>query len=379
MQRALAILQFEVSALMAEPVPFATAAVKLLRVLCEDGKRAMGEMRLVDQDVRLIRWTALWHADHLEPAAFEAISRGVAVTRGQGLIGRVWASGQPEWMTDVTREPTFLRAAWAAKLGLHTAFAFPLQNDGEINGVIALFSHETRQPDAGLMAEMLALGKDIGPFVEKQLATTRSSAYFRLMVENQPDILAILGADGKILFENAAVEKVLGYTQKERIGRSIFDFIHPDDLPTTFEAFRSGLQSPGSVQKLEVRARHKDGTWRWLESAGKILKDEAGATVAIVTSRDMTERRRAEEATVAMSAGSPDGRHLSKLAAEKGLSKQEMEVLALAAQGLTNRRIAQLVSLSPYTVKDYMSAAMKKLRAKNRTEAVLAASQRGLL
>jgi PAS domain S-box-containing protein len=354
------------------------AAAKLLRALCEDGKRAMGELWLVDQDARLIRWSTLWHADHLEPAAFEVISRGVAAARGQGLIGRVWASGEPEWITDITREPTFLRAAWAAKLGLYTAFAFPLQNAGKVVAVIALFSHEPQEPDSNLMGAMSALGQDIGPFVEKQLATDRSSVYFHLLVENQPDILAILGADGKILFENAAVERVLGYTPKERIGRNVFDFIHPDDLPRTFEAFRNGLQSPGSVQKVEVRARCKDGTWRWLETAGNIISGEGGTPVAIATSRDVTERKNAEEPTPAQSGESPDGR-LARLAAEAGLSKQEVEVLALAAQGLTNKLIGQLISLSPYTAKDYMSAAMKKLGAKNRTEAVLAASKHGLL
>jgi PAS domain S-box-containing protein len=121
--------------------------------------------------------------------------------------------------------------------------------------------------------------------------THRSERYFRDLTESTNDILSVLRIDGTIEYENSAVERVLGYQALERHGRSVFDFIHPDDIPLTIDSIWAGMQEPGSVQRIEVRARHRNGHWVWLECVGSIKMEKAGPIV-IVASRDITDRKR---------------------------------------------------------------------------------------
>ncbi len=65
--------------------------------------------------------------------------------------------------------------------------------------------------------------------------------------------------------------------------------------------------------------------------------------------------------------------------ANQDLSSRELEVLRLAARGLSNRRIAELLDLSPRTIEVHMSNIFGKVGAGSRTEAVFIASRRGLI
>ncbi len=115
--------------------------------------------------------------------------------------------------------------------------------------------------------------------------------YFRLLIENTSDILTILGADGTIRYESPSIQRVLGYAPDELLGRNIFEFIHPDDLPGVQEFYRRQLTIQGVAPALEVRFRTRDGGWRVLESIGNNLLHEPSVAGIVVHSRDITERR----------------------------------------------------------------------------------------
>jgi PAS domain S-box-containing protein len=105
---------------------------------------------------------------------------------------------------------------------------------------------------------------------------------FKTMIENLPDRVTILGEDGTTLYENPAVEHQVGYTPEELMGRNNLVLIHPDDRQRLMEAEAGVL--------VEYRHRHKDGSWRVLESAGRRMVDESGKGVAIVITRDISTR-----------------------------------------------------------------------------------------
>ena len=126
-------------------------------------------------------------------------------------------------------------------------------------------------------------------------ALRQSGEYFRALIENSSDIITILNAKGKILFESPSIERILGYQTEELIGRTVFDLIHPNDVHEALAAFSGELQQVGAQNAIEYRFRHRDGSWRFLESISKNLLNDPHVGGLVVNSRDITERRRAEE------------------------------------------------------------------------------------
>src|SRR6185295_10557676 len=80
------------------------------------------------------------------------------------------------------------------------------------------------------------------------------------------------------------------------VGRNAFDLIHPHDLQDVLTAFKGELNAGNSQQEaVEYRFRHRDGSWRHLESIGKNMVNDPHVRGIVVNSRDITERKRAEE------------------------------------------------------------------------------------
>ena len=119
---------------------------------------------------------------------------------------------------------------------------------------------------------------------------------FRLITENAADMIAVVDMEGKRIFNSLSYEKVLGYSLDELKESSAFEQIHPDDRESVKsagdEARRTGVGRP-----LEYRVRHKDGTWRVLESTASVIRDAKGEPQhMVIVNRDVTERKRAAEA-----------------------------------------------------------------------------------
>ena len=122
-----------------------------------------------------------------------------------------------------------------------------------------------------------------------------SEECFRSLIENALDLITMLDANGIILYESPSVEHVLGYHPEELIGRSVFELIHPDDLPAVLEGVAEALEQPNTLISAEFRMRSKDGSWRYLEVRGRNLLDDPAVRSMVVNSRDVTEHKRARE------------------------------------------------------------------------------------
>jgi PAS domain S-box-containing protein len=122
-----------------------------------------------------------------------------------------------------------------------------------------------------------------------------SEARFRSLISNATDIITILDVDGIIRFESPPIERILGYHREELLGRNAFEVVHPDDRAATWAAFERALADPTLVPTIEFRFRHRDGSWRWLESTGTNLLNDPNVGGFVVNSRDITERKRANE------------------------------------------------------------------------------------
>jgi two-component system cell cycle sensor histidine kinase/response regulator CckA len=119
---------------------------------------------------------------------------------------------------------------------------------------------------------------------------------FRLISENAADLIAVVDMQGNRIYNSLSYEKVLGYTAEELRSSSSFEQIHPEDKvhvqQAAEQARRTGVGCP-----MEYRIRHKDGTWRVLESTASVIRNSKGQPEKIVVvNRDITERKRAAEA-----------------------------------------------------------------------------------
>jgi PAS domain S-box-containing protein len=109
-----------------------------------------------------LRCEATWCAEPLAFEAFENVTRTRVFRPNEGLPGRVWATGSPEWLNDVVRDANFPRVSLALEHGLRTACAFPVIADDVTAGVIELFSARLRPADEGLTDVLETLGRVAG-------------------------------------------------------------------------------------------------------------------------------------------------------------------------------------------------------------------------
>ncbi|HVL23437.1 MAG TPA: PAS domain S-box protein, partial [Thermomicrobiales bacterium] len=137
----------------------------------------------------------------------------------------------------------------------------------------------------------VAMMENITERKRAEAALLRSEARFRALVQNASDIITILGAKGTILYQSPALEGVLGFDPEELVGGHAFDLVHPEDLPYVREHFEEALKRPGSNVQAIYRFRHKDGSWRWLESTGTNLLADPAVGGVVINSRDITESR----------------------------------------------------------------------------------------
>ncbi len=119
---------------------------------------------------------------------------------------------------------------------------------------------------------------------------------FRLISENAADMLAVVDMEGRRIFNSLAYTKVLGYTSEELKASSALEQIHPEDRDRVKAAAETARQT-GVGATLEYRIRHKDGTWRDLESTSSVIHNAKRVPEKLViVNRDITERKRASEA-----------------------------------------------------------------------------------
>ena len=119
---------------------------------------------------------------------------------------------------------------------------------------------------------------------------------FRLISENAADMIAVVDMEGRRLYNSLAYQKILGYSPEELKKSSSLDQIHPEDLEGV-KAAAAEARRTGIGKNLEYRIRHKDGTWRVLESTSSVIGNAKGEPEKLViVNRDITERKRASEA-----------------------------------------------------------------------------------
>ncbi|MFC6955009.1 PAS domain S-box protein [Halorubellus litoreus] len=118
--------------------------------------------------------------------------------------------------------------------------------------------------------------------------------WYRALVAEVNDLVTVTDTDGTITYVTPAVERVLGYDPQVMIGRQGYEFVHPDDRDENREAMETVLSNPSASTSVEVRFKHADGSWRWIEATIRNRLDDDTIDGILLSSRDVTERKQYE-------------------------------------------------------------------------------------
>jgi diguanylate cyclase (GGDEF)-like protein/PAS domain S-box-containing protein len=115
------------------------------------------------------------------------------------------------------------------------------------------------------------------------------------IMDNMGDIVAVFDFNGIVTFVTESYQRILGYGRDELVGQNALEYIHPDDREPLMRSFARVLES-GNEKEI-FRLCHRDGQYIWFEGVGRIMRNEEGSVEGVVVGcRDITERKRAEEA-----------------------------------------------------------------------------------
>jgi PAS domain S-box-containing protein len=120
------------------------------------------------------------------------------------------------------------------------------------------------------------------------------SDWYRTLVEEVDDLVTVVDTDGTITYVSPAVTRILGYDPDELVGHEGFEFVHPEDRERNAAALEAVLSHPSGSETVEVRFRHADGSWRWIEATMRNRLDDDVIDGILLSSRDITERKEYE-------------------------------------------------------------------------------------
>jgi len=118
-----------------------------------------------------------------------------------------------------------------------------------------------------------------------------TTAWYRTLVEEVNDLATVVDTDGTITYVSPAVTRILGYDPDELIGHEGYEFVHPDDRERNAEAVERVLSDGSEPETVEVRFKHADGSWRWIEATMRNRLDDSVIDGILLSSRDITERK----------------------------------------------------------------------------------------
>ena len=290
----LRVLALSVPALIADAETTSDAIRSVIRAICQAEGWECGRYLRPDPDGAAMRQVEEWGIDEPAVQRFLERARGIAHRPGLGLTGIVWQSGEPTWVADASKDPRALLRAMTSELTFRGAFHFPVKSRGRTIGVLGFNSRERREPDGHVLSAVLAIGSQIGQFLERKRAE-EDLRRFRTAMDASPDIIVLIDPVAvRYVDANATACRVLGYTREELLQADPQELVSVprDRLAAEYRRMLEGATGTGSMLG---SYRRKDGTTFPFESTRQVVRSGDGVLIAAI-SRDISERVSADRA-----------------------------------------------------------------------------------
>lgn len=168
-------------------------------------------------------------------------------------------------------------------------------------GWIFCYLPDTEAQIAGLLGLLLtglfirAYGQATAERERAEAAVRDREERFRILVQDSLDVLSVIDEHGHPSYLSPGISKVTGFPVEHYDRGGYAGHIHPDDLPVMLGALDLINADPASHQTIQVRIRHANGQWRWMEATLRDFRDKPAVGGIVTTFRDVTERREIQE------------------------------------------------------------------------------------
>ena len=230
--------------------------------------------------------------------------------------------------------------------------------------------------ELGDQSYIQAMVRDITERKRVEEALRESEERFRSLIQSSSDIIVILDQNGLITYESPSMEQILRYPAGEMIGKNPLDYMHPEDITGVVKALAEVFEDVNPGVPTEFRFKRADGTWVYLEAIGNNLIDYPGINGVVITARDITERKKAEELKLDMERRLLHSQKLESLGVMAGGIAHDFNNLLMAILG--NLDLARLdLSLGSRSRPFIDQALVAARRAADLTNQMLAYSGKG--
>ncbi|HEX7588919.1 MAG TPA: PAS domain S-box protein, partial [Anaerolineae bacterium] len=307
--------QYAATRALADSDTLRDAAPKILQAICESAGWQIGCLWTLDRDADVLRCAEAWHDPSVAVEEFAALTREILFVPGMDLPGRVWATQNPAWISDVAKDTNFPRAKVAAKNNLHGAFGFPIVSDEGFTGVVEFFSLEIRPPDEAFLRIMSAVGSQIGQFVERKKAEEAlrlSREQQAIILQGVADGITAQDTKGRLIYANDAAARLIGYSSPQALLEAPitevmdnFQVLDESGQPVSRDLLPGRLALAGEQpQPMLVQFRNaRKGEVRWsLISATPVRNQQGQVQFAINIFHDITERQKADAGSARLAA-----------------------------------------------------------------------------
>jgi diguanylate cyclase (GGDEF)-like protein/PAS domain S-box-containing protein len=291
-------LEHAVNRCLATAEDIGTALATVMRSICETEAWQCGRYWRVDKASRTLRFELGWGVDKPEVQQFVEQSRGLVFPPGVGLAGIVWQTGEPLWVTDITKDPR-VTVVVARPSGMRGAFVFPATAGGEIIGVFGFTSRDVREPDGRLLQAMRVIGSQIGQFVQRKQAEEvlrESEERFRSLTQLSYEVYWEQDDQYRftLLSENGPDWIKAG--KHRLVGRRRWDQDYVNMTPQAWAVHIADLDARRPFRDLELCRLNQHGERVWISASGEPIFDASGAFRGYRgVGKDITARKRDEE------------------------------------------------------------------------------------
>ena len=214
------------------------------------------------------------------------------------FLGRVFRDKRPAWIADTTLPGSAERIAQAAHAGLRSAFAFPVIVHHTVAAVLEFFAKEPGEPDELLLDAITSVSGQLARLIERHRAETRiraSEARLRAILDNEPECVKVFDTDGTLVEMNRAGLAMLEVESIEQVRDiGLETFVSPEYRERFASFIDAGRTSESN--ELEFEMVSLKGTRRCMEAhAGVMQFPDGGDAALLVVTRDITDRKRAEQ------------------------------------------------------------------------------------
>ena len=263
-----------------------------------------GDVWMIHEENELLYCNNTWHSTQGNYEAFEKVSRSIQFKKGEGLPGKVWATGVPQWIPEVASDDDFKRKNEAMACNLRTGVAFPLMVGKTIVGIVEFFTDtKIKELDKNLLSIFLGVGVQLGQFLKQRQTSEEiikrniELQKFQLAVEWTQDAVVITDTEGIIQYANHATERITEFTTKEIVGTKagkLWGGLMPKEFYVTLWEKIKTEKKPFLG---EMRNKRKKGDeYIAAVNISPVLDDDGNIKFFVAIERDITREKQIDRA-----------------------------------------------------------------------------------